>query len=584
MALPEPVPVLAPLGVPLTTTHRVISYTYDSLYRLITTTYSSGEYYHYTYDAVGNRQSLTTHQDVVNYQYDAANRLTSVNGQAYTWDDNGNLLNDGTRSYSYDHANRLVQVVSGTLTTEFAYNGVGDRVARTLDGVTTDYVLDPAAGLTQVLQETTGGQATSYLYGHDLLAQYDSGTWAYHLNDGLGSVRQLVDPAGQVVASYSFSPFGVPLGESGGEPYGFTGEQWDASAELVFLRARYMQPTTGRFITQDPWPGDLLRPQSLNPYLYVTNNSVNRLDPTGLFSNATIAASFGVHTFEEVMELFKGTMPELEGRWGLLKLLQDAKPHDTLELGTAILAFSGNHGIVKYEAFRFYCVDGEIKLLGTRPNVGAGFLPTLPLRRLPDHLSSQHMLGRWWRDQSARIYYLDGREYIDDSSGAELPDFYAATFSLDIYAPTGWAGIGLGGSVTYIVDRYGGTYLSVGGGPGGGLFPVQVGYYEGYVNYWNKNARVDRVTLENSIERWDIGVGGTIFASVSASVNIDKTAFEFWTGTAGLILGVAGSAEVSHTWRLPSEKPDWAWNSIIEGGYGLGDIDLQNDEPDSCGC
>jgi hypothetical protein len=95
-----------PLAAPLITTHRVISYTYpstllrtgDSLYRLITATYSSGEYYHYTYpstslrtgDAVGNRQSLTTHADVVNYQYDDANRLTSVNGQAYTWDDNGN--------------------------------------------------------------------------------------------------------------------------------------------------------------------------------------------------------------------------------------------------------------------------------------------------------------------------------------------------------------------------------------------------------------------------------------------------------------------------------------------------------------
>ena len=95
-------------------------------------------------------------------------------------------------------------------------NGAGDRVAQTVDGVTTAYVLGPAAGLTQVLQETTAGQATSYLYGHDLLAQYDSGTWAYHVDDGLGSVRQLSDPAGQVVASHSFSPFGVPLGENGG--------------------------------------------------------------------------------------------------------------------------------------------------------------------------------------------------------------------------------------------------------------------------------------------------------------------------------------------------------------------------------
>ena len=81
----RPLPGPARLAVPLTTTHRVISYTYDALYRLTDADYSTGEFYQYAYDAVGNRLSLTTHQGVVNYQYDAANRLTSVNGQAYTW-------------------------------------------------------------------------------------------------------------------------------------------------------------------------------------------------------------------------------------------------------------------------------------------------------------------------------------------------------------------------------------------------------------------------------------------------------------------------------------------------------------------
>jgi RHS repeat-associated protein len=184
------------------------------------------------------------------------------------------------RTYTYDHANRLTQVVSGTLTTGFTYpstgsgqaTGAGDRVAKTVDGVTTAYVLDPAAGLTQVLQETTGGQTTSYLYGHDLLAQYDSGTWAYHVNDGLGSVRGLADAMGQVVQSYTFSPFGVPLGESGGEPYGFTGEQWDASAGLAYLRARYYQPGVGRFISKDPFPGYAHIPQSLNRWVHVRYN------------------------------------------------------------------------------------------------------------------------------------------------------------------------------------------------------------------------------------------------------------------------------------------------------------------------
>ena len=234
---------------------------------------------------------------MVNYQYDDANRMVMAGDVPVGWDDNGNLLSDGVRSYAYDHANRLTQVVSGTLTTEFVYNGAGDRVAKTVDGVTTDYVLDgstglttgPAAGLTQVLQETTAGQTTSYLYGHDgstalttgLLAQYDSGTWAYHVNDGLGSVRQLADLQGQVVASYGFSPFGVPLGESGGEPYGYTGEQWDASAGLVYLRARYYSPQTGRFITEDRAPGYVRVPKSLHVYVYAWNNPTLLTDPSG---------------------------------------------------------------------------------------------------------------------------------------------------------------------------------------------------------------------------------------------------------------------------------------------------------------
>jgi RHS repeat-associated protein len=157
-------------------------------------------------------------------------------------------------------------------------------VARTVDGVTTGYVLDPAAGLTQVLQETTNGQTTGYLYGADLLAQYDSGTWAYHLNDGLGSVRQLADPTGQVVQS--FSPFGVPLGESGGEPYGFTGEQWEASAVLVYLRARYYEPGVGRFVSKDQWGGREQKPQTLNRFVYVTSNPIGT--PSSIFAKGNV--------------------------------------------------------------------------------------------------------------------------------------------------------------------------------------------------------------------------------------------------------------------------------------------------------
>jgi hypothetical protein len=66
------------------------------------------------------------------YGFALIRRLTSVNGVVYTWDNNGNLFDDGLRSYTYDHANRLTQVVSGTLTTGFTYpsTGSGQATAR----------------------------------------------------------------------------------------------------------------------------------------------------------------------------------------------------------------------------------------------------------------------------------------------------------------------------------------------------------------------------------------------------------------------------------------------------------------------
>jgi len=182
------------------------------------------------------------------------------------------------RSYSYDHANRLTQVVSGTLTTQYAYNGDGVRTSKTVGGDTTQYVLDLAATLPAVISDTEA----VYLYGLDIIAQQQT-EMLYYMHDGLGSVRQLLDATGEVQASYAYDPFGVPLAGGGvHNPYQYTGEAWDAEVELLYLRARYYQPEVGRFITKDPWAGNVWRPGTLNSYLCVVNNPVNHVDPSGL--------------------------------------------------------------------------------------------------------------------------------------------------------------------------------------------------------------------------------------------------------------------------------------------------------------
>ena len=228
---------------------RVIAYEYDGLYRLTEANYSTGEKFAYDYDPVGNREAMTvttplSGTEVTTYTYDAANRLTYVGGVALTWDNNGNLLEDheGTE-YAYDTANRLIQVVQNGVTYTFAYNGTGDRLSQSVGGAVTTYTLDLYGGLTQVL----GDGMSVYLYGLGRIGEEGAAGWVYHLGDALGSVRQLADGDGEVVLDRSYRPYGGVLesGGSGESAYGFAGE-WTDGTGLVFLRARYMDPGTGR--------------------------------------------------------------------------------------------------------------------------------------------------------------------------------------------------------------------------------------------------------------------------------------------------------------------------------------------------
>ena len=159
------------------------------MYRLTAADYSTGEFFHDAYDAVGNRLTQDTLAGTNTYAYDIANRLGEVDGVPYTWDANGNLLNDGASIYTHNHANRLVNVVQGPDNYEFRYNGLGDRVVQNTPGSGITYTLDLNTGLTQVLADGTN----AFLYGTSRIGEEQPGGWQYHVGDALGSVRQLAD-------------------------------------------------------------------------------------------------------------------------------------------------------------------------------------------------------------------------------------------------------------------------------------------------------------------------------------------------------------------------------------------------------
>jgi len=169
-----------------------------------------------------------------------------------------------------------------TRTLAYTYSDDGVRVALAVDGAETRFAMDQV-GLAQVLVESSGIHAITYVYGTARLAQVEDGGVAWFLGDTLGSVRQVVDDDGAVVLARDYSPYGRVIAESGtgGSGYGFTGEQTDATTGLAFLRARWLDPATGRFLSVDPWEGSARQPASLRGYLYVVNNPLGYVDPGG---------------------------------------------------------------------------------------------------------------------------------------------------------------------------------------------------------------------------------------------------------------------------------------------------------------
>jgi len=244
---------------------------------------------------VGNRLNETTAKGETAYTYDPANRLTSVNGQAVQWDDNGreaplgrrflppergNMLADGQAVYKYT-SNKLSSVTKGTSTTLYKYSGLGDRIQQTVDGTTTNYTLDinTGTGLTQVLDDGTN----KYLYGNQRIAQIAPTQTGYFLPDALGSIRQMTDASADLTLARSYDPYGDVLSSSGsGETiFGYAGEIQDEQG-LVYLRARYYDPVNmGRFLSMDTWEGDSDQPMNYNLWLYGNADPVNNIDPDG---------------------------------------------------------------------------------------------------------------------------------------------------------------------------------------------------------------------------------------------------------------------------------------------------------------
>jgi RHS repeat-associated protein len=128
----------------------------------------------------------------------------------------------------------------------------------------------------------------SYAYGNSLISASATGLQSFYQFDGLGSVTTVTDGAASQKASYIYDPWGSLIGGvdllGTKNKFRYIGEAADTGAGLVYLRARYYDPSVGRFLSRDVTPGSAGLPMSINRYQYALSNPLSMKDPSGLSS------------------------------------------------------------------------------------------------------------------------------------------------------------------------------------------------------------------------------------------------------------------------------------------------------------
>jgi RHS repeat-associated protein len=248
----------------------------------------------YRYDPAGNRTLRVDAGVRTTSTYDAANQmaleLTGVARTTYAHDACGNRTRKdaptATTFLAWDARGKLTTIEPPSGTVTLAYDAVGRRTRKETPTQTKQFLYD----FKHLLQEVDGGGTTQkeYTFGADseygsLISQYDGAGTLYHEFDALGSTQGLLDDAQAETDKYVYRAFGLQTHTAGTSDNAqtFVGREGyfrDSETDLYLLDARYYDPASGRFVSEDPigFRGDI------NLYRYCANDPVNKIDPSGL--------------------------------------------------------------------------------------------------------------------------------------------------------------------------------------------------------------------------------------------------------------------------------------------------------------
>jgi RHS repeat-associated protein len=492
--------------------------------------------------AAGNpSDGLYTLRQAQGRLYDAGHphAVATYRGNSYGYDAVGNMItrtvSGVTYTLTYNAENRLTQVVSGTLTASYTYDGDGNRVRSV---ITAGSQVTETHYVGQHYEKTVGSGDTKYYYIAGQLVAFERSSgygvdWGrrFVFRDHLGSTNVIINgSSGLLLWRDRYLPFGDvrdtyrrDAGFSLQTQYRFTGQRLEQRlgvAEggldrgLYFYGSRWYDSSLGRFIQADtivPQPGN---PQSLNRYSYVLNNALRYTDPTGMFSEDELLNKYKVFIGPRQLRSTRDT-PET-AYW--YYLLRAAEIGDTVRFGGERGDVTGQ--IIVEDERLWVAGDNGIRYSVSWHGLGG--------------------IGSGISPQSARLTKADGatlnteaqlRRHVNGPHSLLEADYVEA--SLGGY----W---GVGGHVSVKHDRYGTWHLSLNAGVGIGKLGWSI---EG--GNLIQDSPPDPGQIAHALDGWGMSFqGGFHLGGALPVVNTGPQPVQLGYSTPGLAL------VVSYTWPL----------------------------------
>ena len=262
--------------------NQTCNYAHDDLSRISSANCGSAASQTFSYDPFGNITKSGSPNGFLPTYNSATNRFSSIPGASVSYDANGNVLTDGSHTYTWDADGKSLSLDGVGLT----FDALDRMVEQNRSGTYTEIVYSPGGAKLALMSGTTLTKGFVPLPGQATAVYTSGGLDHYRHSDWLGSVRLTSSPTRTVLSTAAYAPFGETYAQSGTSDLSFTGQNQDTvSGDYDFLFREYS--TQGRWPSPDPAGLSAVNPtdpQSWNRYAYVRGNPLALIDPLGLTS------------------------------------------------------------------------------------------------------------------------------------------------------------------------------------------------------------------------------------------------------------------------------------------------------------